>query len=165
VALLLFLFLSGATAWLWNRLFRPVSWRLVALMLAIIAAYEGPALFTARVDFPGALAYNADPWRATGREPAAANTGIVFTELGPWTESARRAILAGEWPSWRAWWNGKRQPVVTVNDAFLGVFVPPGHGTLELRYRPDAFLDGLRISGAGTLIALGLLVLRLRRGR
>lgn len=70
-----------------------------------------------------------------------------------------------DWPGWRAWWNGKRQPVVTIDNAFLGVFVPPGHGKLVLRYRPDAFLDGLRISGAGTLIALGLLVLRLRRGR
>ncbi|HKO58199.1 MAG TPA: YfhO family protein, partial [Thermoanaerobaculia bacterium] len=75
------------------------------------------------------------------------------------------ATSDADWPGWRAYWNGKREPVVTVNDAFLGVFVPPGRGTLELRYRPDAFIDGLRISGAGALIALVLLGVRLRRGR
>lgn len=100
MTLILLLAISLGIAWLWNRLFRPVPWLMTALLLAIVIAYEAPALFTSRVDFPAPLAYSAQPWQATGRPPIRANTGIVFTQLGPWTENARNAILAGEWPLW-----------------------------------------------------------------
>jgi uncharacterized membrane protein YfhO len=70
------------------------------------------------------------------------------------------------WPGWRAYWNGKRQPPVIVNGAFLGCFVPPGKGQLELRYRPDEFTNGLRAAGAGAtlLIILGI-ALEMRKRR
>jgi len=66
-----------------------------------------------------------------------------------------------DWPGWRAYWNGHRQPVVTVNGAFAGAFVPPEKGTLELRYWPAVFLDGVRVSGAAlVLFAISLVVMR-----
>ncbi|MCU1245744.1 MAG: hypothetical protein JWN02_1654, partial [Acidobacteria bacterium] len=40
------------------------------------------------------------------------------------------------WPGWRVYWNDIRLPPVKVNGAFVGVFVPPGHGRVLLRYRP-----------------------------
>jgi hypothetical protein len=66
-----------------------------------------------------------------------------------------------DWPGWRAYWNGHRQPVVTVNGAFAGAFVPPEKGTLELRYWPAVFLDGVRVSGVSlVLFAICLVVTR-----
>jgi hypothetical protein len=97
---ILFFAISVGVAALWNRFFRPVPWRIVALFIAIVAGYEATTLFTTRVDFPGQLAYVAYPWKATGRPPVLANTGIVFTQLAPWTRVARDQILHGEWPLW-----------------------------------------------------------------
>jgi hypothetical protein len=56
------------------------------------------------------------------------------------------------WPGWRAYWNGARIPPVLANAASVGVFVPPGDGRLTLRYRPDAFDDGLRAAAVGLLL-------------
>ena len=58
------------------------------------------------------------------------------------------------WRGWRAYWNGKRIPVVTVNGTFLGCFTPPGHGRLRFRYLPDEFVLGSRISIATLLVLL-----------
>lgn len=57
------------------------------------------------------------------------------------------------WPGWRAYWNGARQPPVVVNAAFVGAFVPPGDGTLTLRYRPDSLDGGIRAGGVALLAA------------
>jgi hypothetical protein len=58
------------------------------------------------------------------------------------------------WPGWRITWNGARLPPVLVNGAFLGAFLPPGKGVLELRYRPREFDFGLAL--AAGLVASGL---------
>src|SRR5260370_23792150 len=83
-----------------NRVFRRVPWRMVALLAGIACLYECVPLFTPGVDFPGTLAYHAYPWKATGREGVRANTGIVFTQLAPWTSLARDLILSGDVPLW-----------------------------------------------------------------
>jgi hypothetical protein len=73
-----------------------------------------------------------------------------------------------DWRGWRAYWNGKRQPPVVVNGAFLGCFVPPGSGRLLLTFRPDAYTNALRISAlAGLAVAtiLAVWILVARRGR
>jgi hypothetical protein len=84
----------------WNRWFLPVPWRIVAVLLGFVVFYQADTLFTTRVDFPGNLAFVADPWKALHRPSVSANTGIVFTELGPWTMSARRSITHGALPLW-----------------------------------------------------------------
>lgn len=89
-----------AIAAIWNRFFDPVPGRIVLLFLAIVSVYQATTLFTPRVDLPAGLAYSVYPWKALGRAPTTANTGIVFTQIGPWTRVARDAILAGEWPLW-----------------------------------------------------------------
>jgi hypothetical protein len=70
-------------------------------------------------------------------------------------------------PGWRAYWNGQRMPIVRVNGAFVGMFVPPGKGRVRFRYRPKEFDDGLAI-GAATFVvliaAMGIHV-RLRKRR
>src|SRR5712691_154581 len=119
--LLLFLSSSIAIAAAWNRLFRPVSWRLIALFIAIVSAYESPALLTSRLEFPGQLAYNVYPWKALGRPPAATNTGIVFTQLAPWTRVARDDLLRGHWPLWNRF-GGCGEPLLASQQA--AVFHP-----------------------------------------
>ena len=70
-----------------------------------------------------------------------------------------------DWPGWRAYWNGRRIPVVTVDGAFAGAFVPPEQGTLILRYWPAPFIDGLRITAASLLLAVLVLLMARRRFR
>jgi hypothetical protein len=58
------------------------------------------------------------------------------------------------WEGWRMYWNGERMPPVIVNGAFLGMFVPPGRGTLELRYQPEVWDVGLRLSAVGLVFLI-----------
>lgn len=68
-------------------------------------------------------------------------------------------------PGWQAKWTEENQqsqaaslPIARAHQAFLGIPVPAGSGTLELAYRPTSLRWGLAISGV-SWIAL-LLVLR-----
>jgi hypothetical protein len=98
---LLFAAAAGLIALLWNRCFTPrVSAPVVALFLALPMLYQARTLFTERVDLPGNLAYAAYPWQALGRPGVHANTGIVFTQLAPWTRIARDELLRGNVPLW-----------------------------------------------------------------
>jgi hypothetical protein len=90
----------GVLALGWNRCFKPVPARVVLLFCLLVGAYLGPALFTRAVEVPGRILYSSFPWRALGRPPVRANTGIVVTQLVPWTVAARRELLAGRLPLW-----------------------------------------------------------------
>ena len=64
-------------------------------------------------------------------------------------------------PGWQALWTGMdRQsqpsplPIARAHQAFLGIAVPAGSGTLELAYRPASVRWGLAISGASWIILL-----------
>lgn len=87
-------------AFVWNRFFDPVPRRLIAAFAAIVTIYQAETFFTSRVDVPGDLAYHAYPWKALGYEGARANSGIVMTQMIPWTETARDQIREGELPLW-----------------------------------------------------------------
>ena len=82
-------------------------------------------------------------------------------------ESDQKGLLfvSENWlPGWQALWTDDGGPVsseeltvVRAQQAFLGIPVPAGKGTLELRYRPDSIRWGLAISGvawAALLFAL-----------
>ncbi|HEX3068023.1 MAG TPA: hypothetical protein VHX14_05565 [Thermoanaerobaculia bacterium] len=96
----LFLLASATIVAAWNRLFEPVPWRLALALWLVCAAYQGTTLFTPRVDVPGNLAFVAYPWKATGRQAVNANTGIVFTQIAPWSRVARDILRSGEAPLW-----------------------------------------------------------------
>ena len=85
---------------LWNAFFERVPWGIIILLGGGVAAYQCETFFTPRVDLPARLLYAAYPWKATGSTAVKANTGIVITELVPWTEEARRALRSGEAPLW-----------------------------------------------------------------
>jgi hypothetical protein len=96
----LFVVTSAAIVWSWNRFFQPVHWRVAFALWLLCAAYQVTTLFTPRVDVPGNLAFAAFPWQATGRPTVNANTGIVFTQIAPWTRIARDVLLSGNAPLW-----------------------------------------------------------------
>lgn len=95
---------------------------------------------------------------------------IGMTHYGPNSvelavESRGWNLLASSdtfWPGWRAYWNGERMPPVRVNGAFLGVFVPPGRGTVRFVYRPREFDQGV-VLGIGTLLIV-VMVLGIHAG-
>jgi hypothetical protein len=101
LAVVLYAGASVAIAALWNRFFQSVPWRTVALFAALSALWMAPTLFTNRVDIPAGLAFHGYPWKVTGAPAVHANTGIVFTQLAPWTNVAREQLKAGELPLWR----------------------------------------------------------------
>lgn len=96
----LFVLASAAIVWTWNRCFEPVPQRVALALWLLCAAYQATTLFTPRVDIPGNLAFVAYPWQATGRPAVKANTGILFTQIAPWTRIARDELLAGDAPLW-----------------------------------------------------------------
>lgn len=97
---LLFFAIVALFALCWNRLFDPVGRRAVVLLVALVSLYEAQTLFMPAVDVPADLAFHAYPWKALGQEAVKANSGIVFTQMIPWTETARRALFSGELPLW-----------------------------------------------------------------
>ncbi len=94
-ATLIFIAVSLALVLVWNALFRPVPWRIVLAIYAAIFLYQGETLLTNKVDLPGALAFKAYPWKALGREPVNANTGIAFQQLIAWTADRARDRESG----------------------------------------------------------------------
>lgn len=100
LAIATFLAVSAAVVLAWNTSFTRVPWRVAGLLWVVCALYQAPTLFTARVDVPGNLAFVAYPWRALERPAVQANTGIVFTQMAPWTRIARDVVRDGEVPLW-----------------------------------------------------------------
>jgi len=58
---------------------------------------------------------------------------------------------------WKAEVDGEPAPIVPVDGALIGLFVPPGQHTVTLDYLPRTFVAGAAITGAG-LVAAGLTV-------
>jgi hypothetical protein len=141
-ATLIFIAVSLALVLVWNALFRPVPWRIVLAIYAAIFLYQGETLFTNKVDLPGGLAFKAYPWKALGREPVSANTGIAFQQLIAWTQTAREIVKAGEVPLWnRRIGSGTpllsdQQPTIAHPFTLLGLFLPLGKAwTLSVALR------------------------------
>jgi hypothetical protein len=63
-------------------------------------------------------------------------------------------------PGWRAWVDGKEQPIFDTNVAFRGLPVPAGSHTVVMRYEPASFLHGAASSGVAWLVWLLLWWLR-----
>ena len=76
--------------------------------------------------------------------------------------SAAHVVIADvAWPGWRAYLDGRRVRLESVNLAFLGVYVPAGRHRLRLVYLPDAFVRG-RALALGTIVLLLIFAVRRR---
>jgi len=99
--------------------------------------------------------------RAAIREYAAERVVIDVT-----TDTPAYLVLTDAWfPGWRAWTDGREQPIQRADHAFRAVWVPPGTHEIEFRYTPASFRYGLLLSGAAALAVAGALVLPAVRRR
>jgi hypothetical protein len=66
-------------------------------------------------------------------------------------------VLADAWdPGWRVTLDGRAVPLLRANVAFRAVAVPSGRHHIEMVYRPRAVLEGLGLSGASLVLAIGV---------
>ncbi|HEY6066776.1 MAG TPA: YfhO family protein [Thermoanaerobaculia bacterium] len=84
-------------------------------------------------------------------------------------EARSRAIVGTSiprWPGWRLEIDGRSEPLLSYNRAFIGFEAPAGSRRAVLRYRPDGFVFGAWISG-GTVVlcVIAGLLRRKRRAR
>lgn len=71
----------------------------------------------------------------------------------------RRTLIATsipDWPGWAAREGGRALPTVTVNHAFVGVYVPAGDHTVRLAYRPRSWSLGLAAFALGAAVCAGM---------
>ncbi|HEY7428805.1 MAG TPA: YfhO family protein [Gemmataceae bacterium] len=69
-------------------------------------------------------------------------------------------------PDWRAYVDGRRQPMLRADGNFMAVAIPAGKSEVRFRFRPHMFIRGLVISGLGAAGFLAVLVwATLRRSR
>ena len=69
-------------------------------------------------------------------------------------------------PGWTATVNGHATDILPTDLAFRGIAVPAGHSTVELRYRPSSFRDGVVLAVlaiVGLILAGAVLVIMRRR--
>ena len=137
------------------RVFVPRSWRSVegpppGWLLRTTSSGE-----LALVDSNVALPPRANPLpedlQISSPSPDLYRIGLVTSD---------RTLLASSLvrvPGWRLEIDGERATLETVNQAFVGLFVPPGRHHLELRYRPWTWDVGLALAlvTGVALVALG----------
>src|SRR5262249_8650989 len=59
-------------------------------------------------------------------------------------------------PGWQARVDNAPAPILTVDHALRGVYLPAGAHTTSFEYRPTSFLLGALISGLALLLLVGL---------
>jgi hypothetical protein len=116
-----------------------------------VAYVEG----TGSVELPAGRSADVLEWEAAGSR----TTARVSSDGGAVLVVADAAV-----PGWRAWIDGEPAPVVTADHLFLGVVVPAGEHTVELRYRAPGALPGRALSALALVLLLaGSLVGRRRQ--
>jgi hypothetical protein len=56
-------------------------------------------------------------------------------------------------PGWKVKVNGQSQPLLKINNQFIGIHLPAGKSQIALYYLPDSFLVGAGLSAIGVFIA------------
>jgi membrane protein YfhO len=74
------------------------------------------------------------------------------------TAAGPRYLVTAEtnYPGWRAWVDGRPEPIYYTNVAFRGLWVPAGNHTVRMRFEPAALPYTAAASGLGWLIWLVL---------
>ncbi len=94
---------------------------------------------------------------------------VVRSELMSYTVKAPRSALAvfckNPVPGWQARLDGRPAPIVKAGLFSLGIVVPEGTHSLEIRYRPASVMYGLVISLLTLNALMACLIIRTFRGR
>ncbi len=70
-----------------------------------------------------------------------------------------------DWPGWEARSGSVMLPLVTVNHAFVGFWLPPGRHVVRLSYNPASFRFGVALCGTALVALVALAVAALLRRR
>ncbi|MDQ4067956.1 MAG: YfhO family protein, partial [Actinomycetota bacterium] len=169
---------SVEQAWIYER---PNAWELVSAHRRW-RAFPDQAQLLAWVATRPPEDADVVPFVDNGEEhPQPGNRPAPVVEHFRISVNKMRAEVRGQAPSlvvfshnradgWRAEVDGRSTPIVAVDGALIGVFVPEGRHSVELRYLPRPFLVGATVS-ALTLFAVLVAVvpwpaaLRARRPR
>jgi len=115
--------------------------------------------------------FSETAWVAGEAAPEVENVpaGLSLRSVGPdlhvTAEAEGRVFVATslpDWPGWEARSGSGTLPLVTVNHAFVGFWLPPGRHVVRLSYRPASFRFGVALSGTA-LVALAVAALFRRR--
>jgi hypothetical protein len=163
----------------------PAGWRTLAEDASGQVA-ENPGVLP-RAFVPRRIVKDREPWRqmehlkairdfadagvvegpdAPPRENGAASVRIVgyFPERLELEIDAKNEALVGtsvtRWPGWRLTIDGREEPLLVYNWAFLGFASPPGRHRAVLRYAPRSFRLGAAISVVSLLAAAAIFVRR-----
>ena len=153
---------STEQSWIYER---PSAWPLVSAHARWRAFPDQESLLAWVVSRPPADA-DVAPFVGAHREPQAGAGPAPEVRSFKIEDNRVRAEVSGGVESllvvsqnladgWTAKIDGKPAPIVPVDGALIGVFVPPGDHTVTLHYLPRTFLAGAGITGAG-LVAAGL---------
>jgi hypothetical protein len=152
---------STEESWIYER---PAAWPLVSAHARWRAFPDQESLLAWAVTRPTA---DADVAAFVGSHPEPQGAGpppeVVMSKIA---DNTVRAEVAGGVESllvvsqnladgWNAKVDGKPAPLVPVDGALIGVFVPPGNHTVALTYLPRTFLAGAGVTGAA-LVAAGV---------
>ncbi len=72
------------------------------------------------------------------------------------TQSAQPSMLViaqNHYPSWKAFIDGSEVPLLRANHSFQALELPPGSHHVEVRYRDEPFMAGLKVSSISLLAA------------
>lgn len=172
---------STEQSWIYER---PSAWELVSAHPRWRAFPDQASLLAWAATRPPADADVAAYVAPAGRSPAPPAAGAPEPEPAPVvtssisdnsvhadvTGAAESLLVVSEnlASGWTAEVDGKPAPLVAVDGALMGVFVPAGHHRVRLAYRPKTFLAGSAVTAValmGLAVAVVLPAWRRRRLR
>jgi hypothetical protein len=110
-------------------------------------------------DFSAEGVVEGAPSPVENGEAAIEITGYAGQRLELSIDAREKTVIATSvtgWPGWRLAVDGKAEPLLTYNRAFLAFEVPPGRHRAVLFYRPRSFVAGVWISAISLLVTIGL---------
>ena len=164
---------STEQAWIYER---PSAWPLVSVHGRWRSFPDQDSLLAWAATRPPEDA-DVAPFVGDGHPPAPAGSSAPRLLSSRISDNTVRAEVAGAAGSllvvsqnladgWRAEVDGEPAPIVPVDGALIGVFVPPGQHTITLDYLPRTFLAGAGITAAAVgAAALAVVVPAWRRRR
>ena len=92
-----------------------------------------------------------------------ANT--VTVEVADLPDYRVLTFLDADYPGWEAYVDSERVEILTANDAFKAVVVPPGTHRVRFVFRPRSVFAGMAVSSLTLILAAGILVWTWQRER
>ncbi len=145
-----------------DRSFMVYDWEILPDNRSVLQAMLSPDM-----DYKNMVYIMEDP-QISPQSPA--NATIRYTKYTPQASkievsTSKDGLLFTSdayYPGWSAYIDGTKTKIHQANYAFRAIVVPQGDHTIEYRYEPKSFEDGLMITKFSLLLVSGLLLARKR---